>query len=936
MSALTSWRAALRIARREAWRAKGRSLLIVLMVALPVFAAAAADITYRSQQLDLNERLERVIGQAEARLRAEPLPIAQDPLDFTDRVPEYSAPSIDPATGRPGPYVPPPPGDPKAFVPPGAAVLTEAKTRVIVRTGYGLASVDWREFDYAAPLARGIVTQVEGRAPNGPDEVAVTVKLLHSGGLRIGGTLADQATGTVFRIVGTVELPDSLRAVSVITKPGALLDRLPPGAVPPADVEYLVAGPTPFTWDKVLAANGKGVAVQSRSVAEHPPPDSQVPFYRQDLSGAKRFSDLAMAVGVVVVGMALLEVVLLAGPAFAVGARRRRRDFGLVGVVGGDARHIRTIVLADGVFLGGLAGLVGGTGGLLAAWLSRDWFSETSGKRLGHYDVRPLEVVAVVVLGVLIGLVAAAVPAFLAARESVASSLSDRRGVRRGSRLLPAAGLVVCAAGLGLAYYGARSNPDDTVLLAGCTVAELGVIACCPALLGLAGRLGRLLPLTPRLALRDAARNRPRTAPAVAAVMAAVAGATAVAAYWASVDHDARLQYQAVSRPGQVSVTLDSGTIPAGEHARTIIEQTLPVTGDGPVRGLRQSCPFDQACDTVSLTRPPANRCPAEERMRSEPMSTGAVFMDEETRKDPRCRPQIVRGFLFGTVVGGVSEIQRINGAVEPGMADALKHGVVVFDPLMLDAEGKVTVLVSRNVVTSVSSDGISPTGSPAPPPPPTEVRLPGRVFAPPEGGSFVQAVFGEEAARATGVETVTTGLLYDTRRMPTEAEVQHVQDMLVTARFPGWLHVERGYQGRPSTQILLLAASALVVALGAVAVATGLALADGRADLATLGAVGAPPYVRRMLSAAQSWTIALIGTALGLVVGLLPAAALRWKTTDTVEELARVSGIDPPGTPLVVPWGQMGLALLVLPLVAAALAALFTRSRAHFRTRRA
>jgi putative ABC transport system permease protein len=60
---------------------------------------------------------------------------------------------------------------------------------------------------------------------------------------------------------------------------------------------------------------------------------------------------------VVVAGLALLEVVLLAGPAFAVSARRRQRQLALVAANGGTPAHVRRMVLADGVVLG-LAGAV--------------------------------------------------------------------------------------------------------------------------------------------------------------------------------------------------------------------------------------------------------------------------------------------------------------------------------------------------------------------------------------------------------------------------------------------------------------------------------------------------------------------------------------------------------------------------------------------------
>ena len=68
---LTAWRAALRIARRDAWRNKGRSALIAVMVALPVLAVSAADVVYRSAENDPRDIVELRLGDdAQALLRA--------------------------------------------------------------------------------------------------------------------------------------------------------------------------------------------------------------------------------------------------------------------------------------------------------------------------------------------------------------------------------------------------------------------------------------------------------------------------------------------------------------------------------------------------------------------------------------------------------------------------------------------------------------------------------------------------------------------------------------------------------------------------------------------------------------------------------------------------------------------------------------------------
>ena len=56
---MRSWRLALRVARRDALRARGRSLLVLVMIALPVAAVAIADTAYNTSDVSGGERSTR-------------------------------------------------------------------------------------------------------------------------------------------------------------------------------------------------------------------------------------------------------------------------------------------------------------------------------------------------------------------------------------------------------------------------------------------------------------------------------------------------------------------------------------------------------------------------------------------------------------------------------------------------------------------------------------------------------------------------------------------------------------------------------------------------------------------------------------------------------------------------------------------------------------
>ena len=251
--------------------------------------------------------------------------------------------------------------------------------------------------------------------------------------------------------------------------------------------------------------NARGVAVRARTAAARPG--------RRPTDGGTVACPTPSEAGnaVLVGGLGLLEVVLLVGPAFAVGVRRRRRDLALVAVAGGDARAPAP----------GRArrrrGARRGRGGAraaarhrAAAFAGRPLVEQhLTGARSGGYRVFPAALAAIAAVAVLAGVLAALAPAWTAARQDVVAGLAGRRSPpppppplagRRGAAHRRRRAAVA-------ALGAARTAP--TMILAGLVLGELGLVFGTPTLVGLLARAGRLLPLAPRIALRDASRNRP-------------------------------------------------------------------------------------------------------------------------------------------------------------------------------------------------------------------------------------------------------------------------------------------------------------------------------------------------------------------------------------------------------------------------------------------
>ncbi|WP_330438100.1 FtsX-like permease family protein [Streptomyces griseoaurantiacus] len=939
-----SWRAAVRIARRDAWRSKGRSFLVLAMIALPILGVSALDLTVRSAELTPAQRMDRTLGAADARFTDAQMggaAILQDPAG------ERNRPAGD--YDSPGKSWPEGPTDVTKAIPAGSKVLTDSNGTAKLTTAHGLLQTEVRELAAADPVARGIMRLREGRFPEKNDEIAATTRFLESSGLSVGSTLTARGFDRTYVISGSYELPSDLTTEQVNALPGAFLAPYAKAVEkaglpkPSISTSYLVKRAGGFTWNTVQVINAKGVVVTSRLVVLDPPADSDVPLYQKNdwvnYENGGGTDAAALAAVATVVGLAMLEICLLAGPAFAVGARRSRRQLGLVGANGGARSHIRAIVLSGGLVIGVAAALVGIVLALILTFALRPFLEDHMGQRFGGFTVRPLELLAIAALAVLTGLLSAIIPAVTASRQTVLASLTGRRGVRRSNRVLPLIGFGAVLLGAAVALYGSVVSDRSVLVSGGSAVAELGVVAMTPALVGLFGRAGRWLPLSPRLALRDAVRNRGRTAPAVAAVLAAIAGTVAVSAYAASRDAQSQAEYRATLPygAGAALVTEEGGRdVPA---VRDAVQRTLPVDVRADVSRVavgKPGCdPYGEGegCGYYEVVTPPGNECPlwAATPDGSDPAEK---YTDEQRRaltKDWRCRSRDGHGIHVdnGLVIAD-APLLKVLGIDDPGAAKALAAGKLVsFSKPQVDKNGAVGI---RLISDPEAADRARERNKPIP----GEVKSFPAYQVPGSPDSYgVQSVLSPAAAKAAGLITVPLGAVFSTDRMPSTEQRQKLDAEIAKLGSDVELTLERGWVDENGLVLLALTVFAGLVTIGAAGIATGLAQADAEADLKTLAAVGAPPRVRRILSGFQCGVVAAMGVVLGSAAGFLPAVGLR--LTEGREQMRSYqealdrgwtdAGDVAPHVPIVVPWETLAALLVAVPLGAALLAALLTRS---------
>ncbi|MDQ1711804.1 MAG: putative transport system permease protein [Frankiaceae bacterium] len=862
MSAAGRW-AAVRIARRDALRAKGRSALVLVMIGLPMLAIAFADVVARTDHQPPGEQARRTIGTAD-------IVVSKAVNGRLTQYAIYDYNSDAPPVGENDP--PPSERDVLALLPPGSRVEAwDTGAGVRVRVPGRAANVEERRLD-ATGLARGTVRLRAGRYARAAGEAVLSAKVAQTLGVRPGASVTMGEPARTFVVTGLAVDPESLSMEVVWVPPAAPLGAraqrryavdLPPGSV---------------DTDALARLNDNGYMGQPRTWFFSPPPSR---------FGGGGPDEQSVGIIVLVVGLATLEVVLLAGTAFAVGARRQRRALALVAATGGDRKDVRRVVLSTGVVLGAVAAVLGIAGGVVVAMGLRSYDEgRLSGPLWGPLDLRARDLLAIVGIGAGTALLASLLPARSAARQPLVAALTGRRAETVTRKRVPVVALLAVAAGCVLAFWAAGDGrvpagqvgsgrpANFTLVLVGAALAELGFVACAPSLVGLVGRLGARLPLSFRLAARDAARHRARSGPAVGAVVAAVAGSVAVSLYLASDVDRQRRAYEPLMPAGSVRISRAVGeSFDANVRAAAA---RLPVREQFDIVRPTDACRQEGACEVWSLAIPPARQCAPGLRA-----------------ADPRCVHE-PRGDLL---IGGPAVASWVTGNDDPAVAEALARGaVVVFDERFVEHG---TVLLTRDF-----SDGRTATG----------VRLPAVVA---KGRTFLEAPSGVLTEATAGRVHLPVGkptsTILTTTRMPTKTEQAEAAAAAAPAGDTFDVYVERGFAADNALALLALVAASAVVTVGATGIATGLAAADSRPDLATLAAVGAAPRVRRRLAMAQAATVAALGSALGILAGLVPVIAV-------IAARAELR--------LVLPWATLAVTAAGVPLLAALVVGLFTRSR--------
>lgn len=873
-AAWNRWGVALRIARRSALTSWGRSLLIVVLIAVPIIGLSAAAVLLPSTQSTLAERLQGNLGHAQAKLT-----VVGGPGDHLQQGVEggYDYVVADGESDQSR-------VDPRTVLPAGTRVLAIGSGAATFRTPAGAASLQVVIGPSWDPsLDGGPYVLLSGRRPTSADEVLVSPATLTRLGAQVGGSIRmQQPEARTLTVVGTSRDRSEPTSTQTVFGAASLLRQSDQADEPFA---YWVPS-TPIDWATVERLNATGTTVLSRAVLADPP---TLPADRDFRSSGWGFNAAVTSIIVIAIAFAVLEVALLAGAAFLVGARLQQRMLATIASVGADRSVLRRVVAASGVVLGAIGGLAGvalGVGGALLVMRLTD--DGTWQRYPGVHLIWPL-LAGIAVFGILVGWIAALVPARSASRFDVVHALRGARTPQRvGKR--PVLGVVLLAVGIvatllgGVVLVTALKASGDSgataqlgalaLLGGGPVLAQLGVVLCAGLLLrGLARLLGRA-PLAARLAARDTSRNLGRAVPAVASVMTTVfiAAFAMCIANTASQQADASYFWMA-ARPGLASSQIawpPDVERPTAERVRewqATLEQVLPVDRAAVVSLTRQGSvddrPSDRARDALPLVRFPA--------------AVDCTAHDRRDVRDLRCGPFAANGASGAQpsiTVGDASALGLLLGhapsdaalrALADGGAVALRGDVAV------DGRATLDWFTPKQLAGDPSQeDARRTTGLDA------VMDLPSN----PIGSSLF---ITPSTARSVGADGVPDRVLLSFTRPLTEAEHDAANAALgAIANQPGqnFVQIETGPQDLGPLIAWYVLLACLVIAIAAGATAVGLARVDGRPDDLTLASLGAAPRIRRSVAFVQALIVCGLGAVVGAVLGLLPAIALGGATT--------------------------------------------------------
>lgn len=990
---MSGLRTALRIARRDAWRHKGRSLLVMTMIALPVLAGVTGDVLIRTGQATPAEQAQAQLADADAWIIA-----PNGDGKFSQFWTSYSSGGLtingqlvtsvgdESSDGGDTNQLPAKPASQVLPLLPAGSQITPwqhaAAVPMKTRTGTYI-SVTADLLDMTSPAAGGRYHVIQGAAPTTPGQVALTNHLAERLHLKVGATITAGAPERTYTVVGIV---DAAATGTLSVAPGEF-DALValPNAVPYTidrllddfEPRYLVTTPEPITLRGVYRLNDEGIGVYSRAVVTDPAAMAEV-----NPSGPSALLIGGLIIGIV---MAIVQVIFLAGPAFAISARRMRRQFGQLTAAGAQPGHLRAVVLSSGLVLGMAGSLLGLGVGVGISALAYTLFPHAiPGFPAPGLHLHPAELLGIAALGVATAVLAALAPAISTGRATALSLLSRQPASPRGIRWWSVAGAVLATAGAALTIAMATgslpvSPPESTIrtrgvgLAAGAVMVEIGLLLAIPLVVHLLARVGAALPTAGRLALRDADRHRSRTAPAIAAVTAAVTFAVIASVIMGGAGKGAEAHYRPGLPVGDVALTIENPIGPGGgvgnpmgtpgsTDTLDVADATATITGQWPhssttpfsvIRAQQEFPAKVTAPDPVDNTTtrrawliPVANLCPFTEPGES----SASLHYDSETAVAATYSPTNPTPADIESASTDWRCVDRSYSTLTPAQAHTsdvgirdfiisnvnmpailvggpeLRHQLTSIDDPAADAalSRGAAVVLDRTYLTpdGTISSGMVAHDSQTDTPEPTDIRYVPAVLGR-SSPTPLGVILSPQAAQRLGWTVSTGGMVIDPGQPVTQQEAQTVAlAVQATTGVPVRASLETGSLDNVGARNLQRALTIILIIIALLIAATVIVVtALGLADSRPDLATLAAVGAPPRIRRLLTGWAALLVTFLGCLLGGAVGLVPAWG-------MLRLTQVLGSRDPIIVPWAPLVALLITVPLLAFAIGTLLPRSR--------
>ncbi|MET7396192.1 FtsX-like permease family protein [Dactylosporangium sp. NPDC005572] len=372
----------------------------------------------------------------------------------------------------------------------------------------------------------------EGRGPTADDEIAVNATTAKAAGIKVGdevSVLTLQPGTKKFKLVGIFGYSgdrDSLGGaleVSFTTPVAQELMLGQKGVYSSIDVKAAPGVTNEQLRDDIKTALGDGFVAKTGKQLQ-----------AETVDGFKEGLGFFNNILIGFAGVALFVGTFLILNTFSIIVAQRTRELALMRALGGSRGQTLGSVLIEAVAIGLIAsvlGLAAGIGvGVLLAWV----FGNVSGVALAGVGVPATAVISAFVVGLLVTVVAAVLPALRASRIPPIAALQEVSTPDRPLTKLTVSGALVGAAGGTLLGIGLSGNGGDNTLwliLGGVLVSFIGVALLTPLLARpVVSLLGRLFSwsVPGKLGRLNSGRNPRRTAITAAALMVGLALITGV------------------------------------------------------------------------------------------------------------------------------------------------------------------------------------------------------------------------------------------------------------------------------------------------------------------------------------------------------------------------------------------------------------------------